>query len=139
MDLHPYDGVTRRFRHDDDLPIAPLELISRILGATPPPESLLYDLSFYSGGIGIIDQLRITAEMDAAPLVADWVHWRDAGEEIRDLSDGEVRQFVASHKADFQPPLDHEDVWFSPESGVNSWELIYVEGGRLHYLAFDQG
>ena len=139
MDLHPYDGVTRRFRHDDDLPIAPLELINRILGATPPPGSLLYDLSFFSGGTGILDRLHITAEMDAAPLVADWVRWCDANEEIRELTDGDVRQFVAAHKAEFQPPLDSDEVWFAPESGVNSWELVYLEGGRLHYLAFDQG
>jgi hypothetical protein len=35
------------------------------------PAKLFYDLSFYSGGIGIIDSRHISAEMDPAPLVGD--------------------------------------------------------------------
>ena len=145
MDLHPYDGATRRFRHDDADQTVGLEVIRRIRAI---PAKLFYDLSFYSGGIGIIDSLHISALTDPAPLVADWLRWPDANDEILWLigadeetpADTALRQFVAHHRApEFQPAPTTLDVWFEPQSGVNSWALVYVEGGFLHYLAYDQG
>lgn len=160
MNLHPYDGSTFRFRHDDagDREEA-RAILGRLLGTTPPDRTL-YDLSFHSGGSGIFDKHHVTMPLSADDARA-WLRRRDylpstvafADEAIRwlvgiggiDDADGEPLEvalpaFLADHRAPFQPPLgDPTRLWFAPESDVNSWELAYLEGGALHYIALDQG
>lgn len=159
MNLHPYDGSTFRFRHDDaGDQTEGRAILGRLLGTTPP-EGTLYDLSFHSGGSGIFDKHHATLPLSADEARA-WLLRRDylpsdvafADDAIRwligiddDDDDAEsvasaLPAFLADHRARFQPPLgDLTRVWFAPESGVNSWELAYLEGGALHYIAFDQG
>lgn len=163
MTLHPYDGQTRRFRDDDgsDRPIA-LAVLARIFGVDAqalPPETR-WDLSFYSGGIGILDNLAISLPVTHSelPEILSRLHMRDCatalGDEyirwmlqIRDDEnpDGEpveiaVPRFVAEHRAAFQPQLaSPSDLWIADGSGVNSWEVAWWVDGTLAYLAFDQG
>ncbi len=157
MDLHPYDGVTRRFRHDGigDRAEA-LAIIERVLGVTPASGvRVLYDLSFDSGSMGVFDHLAISIEADREHVDAVV---RDRGfiASTDALADPEVRwllgdaedrveqpslaSYVDEHRAPFQPALSHDAaVWFGPQSGVNHWELLYAQEGWLHFLAFDQG
>ena len=166
MDLHPYDGKERRFRHQDtrDRSVA-LEIIERLL-ATPlpsPTPRLLYDLSFYSGGMGVIDRLSLSLEADEAQgrqIVAnlrfvspaellassdaedfDWLIRSDESP-CADASAFGVAllAFIDEKKASFQPALSApERVWFASGINVNDWSLVYLEDGWLHYLASDQG
>ena len=66
MSLHPYDGKERRFRHTDAEMEAGLASVAQLLGLPnlSALNSALYDLSFYSGGIGICDRLAITVQAD---------------------------------------------------------------------------
>jgi hypothetical protein len=68
MDLHPYDGVERRFRHTDAEREMGLAIVAQLLRLPRIPSNhvLLYDLSFYSGGIGALDNLAITLQPDQA-------------------------------------------------------------------------
>jgi hypothetical protein len=163
MDLHPYDGQERRFRHQDtgDRSVA-LGIIERLL-ATPlpsPPPRLLYDLCFYSGGIGVLDRLSLSLEVDEPrgqqiianlrlkslaemlaaqdPLDVEDFRWLVRAEEHP--IDEALTVFIGEQKADFQPSLrTPERVWFDAASNVNAWGLVYVEDGWLHYLAYEQG
>ncbi|MGZ3455132.1 MAG: hypothetical protein ACXVEF_36345 [Polyangiales bacterium] len=146
IDLHPYDGQERRFRHDDEsdkeVAIAVVERVLRLQLPRPVP-SLQYDLSFFSGGIGIIDHLAISLRADAA-AVARALGFEAAAsassDDIEWLADGDMLAFIAEHKAPFQPsPASLDGAFVDPESGPNSWQLLYARDGLLHYLAFDQG
>jgi len=164
-DLHPYDGKERRFRHDDADPsqrVRDLALVARVLGlpAPPPSEGLRYDLRFYSGGMGILDRLHVAlpcapAEVDALvarlglatpeAAVADEA-WREDFEwlvldedEPRSLQ-AAVAAFIEENRTELQPSSDeHARVWFSRESGVNAWSLVYEQDGVLSLIAFNQG
>ena len=62
LNLHPYDGVERCFRHTDRDRTTGFEVIARVLHLPVPSayNVIFYDLSFYSGGVGIIDRLAIS-------------------------------------------------------------------------------
>ena len=164
-DLHPYDNKDRRFRHDDVDPSQRLrasKVIARVLAlpSPPPSEGLRYNLSFYSGGLGIVDRLAITfpcspAEVDAIvarlQFVTPEIAVTDAAareglenlvldeDEPQSLRTG-MRAFVEKERAEFQPPPgERSRVWFSPDSGVNFWSLVYEQDGLLHFIDFDQG
>jgi hypothetical protein len=66
IDLHPYDRLERRFRHTDTEQAAGLAIVARLLRLPrlPSSQAALYDLSFYSGGIGVLDKLAITLQAD---------------------------------------------------------------------------
>jgi len=165
-DLHRYDDVERRFC-DADTGLGQRErgraLVAKLLGLPAPLTSggLRYDLSFFSGGIGVLDRLHValpcgTAEVDAIvarlglatpeEAVADAV-WRDDFEWL--IGDDEedpqplrarVAAFVAEERADFQPgPDERARVWFSRDSGVNAWSLLYEQDGWLCLIAREQG
>lgn len=163
-DLHPYDGVDRRFRDDD--PDAARrdrgrELAARLLGLDAPAAELRYDLNFYSGGIGVLDRLYVAlpcspAQADAIvarlgfvtpeAAVAD-ARWREVFEWLIGGDNEEglslralVTAFVAESRAEFQPaPDERARVWFAPDSGVNAWQLVYAQDGSLCLIAYDQG
>jgi hypothetical protein len=51
-----------------------------------------------------------------------------------------VVAFVEQERAPHQPaPNERSRVWFSRDSGVNSWSLGYEQDGDLCYIGFDQG
>ena len=147
MNLHPYDGVTRRFRHDDADPAYGRELVARIVGV--PADGAHYDLSFYSGGIGVLDHLAISLPGHAVEVAAglemleasaalgnEPIAWLVSGDEPATLA--AVIAFVDEHRAAFQPPAT-DRVWFDRDADVNTWSLVYATDGWVHYLAYDQG
>jgi hypothetical protein len=74
-DLHPYDGQTRTFGHDDKDPsqrARGLALVVKVLRlqAPPPVAGLRYHLSFHSGGTGIFDRLHIALPRTPAEVEA---------------------------------------------------------------------
>src|SRR4051812_7560468 len=73
MDLHPYDGKERRYRHTDSDMAPGIRIVMGLLPLPAPPSAsgLMYDLSVYSGGIGILDRLAITLPRNdtSAPIV----------------------------------------------------------------------
>jgi hypothetical protein len=62
MNVHPYDNRERRYRHTDFFKTKGVAAIVQLLhlNNSPPIKGLLYDLSFYSGGIGVYNNLAIT-------------------------------------------------------------------------------
>lgn len=147
MDLHPYDGRERRYRDDDpgDRSVG-LGIVERILHVAPPPGAR-YDLAFYSGGLGVMDRLAISLPADAATAssIARGLGWVPASqalesEDVKGLIDGDLTDFVETHKAAFQPsPAPESTVWLDPGAGVNAWQLGYAQDGWLHVLGYDQG
>lgn len=160
--LHPYDGLERRFRHTDKDRRAGLEIIAQLL--LLPIDSLgegtLYDLSFYSGGIGTLDRLAITLPASSRLWVkvvaalglqtpeeamndSDWFEdfiWLLAGDEsIASLSDAAVA-FVNRERLEFQAPCSPSDlIYFAPHSTVNSWLALWGDEAMLHYRCYEQG
>lgn len=164
-DLHPYDGRVRRFRDSDEDPAAVargrgLVAAQLSLPGPPPAAGLRYDLSFDSGGSGVLDRLyaafpcapaeaaAIAARAGFLAVTAPWpeedrrsLEWLVHLEDLPDatLVDA-VAAFVAEERVDFQPPPgDDTTVWAEPGSDVNHWCLLYATGGVLAYIAFDQG
>lgn len=160
MNLHPYDNKERRFRHTDGNQREGLAVVARVLRAPTPPSpiGLVYDLSFFSGGIGVIDRFAISLPVDAATVPA-WVERLDglrpdevaaASEEVQWLVDRQddpmtpaaaaLCAFIKEHRHAIQPNCDLADpTWVCRESGVNSWAVLWYHDGRLSYLAYDQG
>jgi hypothetical protein len=164
VDLHPYDGKTRRFRHDDpeaSRRVHGSALVARLLGLPGPrgPEGVRYDLSFLSDGAGVYDRLYIAlrcapTEVDATvarlglatpeAIMADEI-WRADFEHLvldedpRPLRDAAVA-FVERERADFQArPGASARIWFCRGDTVNGWSVVYEEGGELCFIGFDQG
>lgn len=155
-ELHPYDGQERRFRDSDtsdELLARGRDLVTKLLKLPRPPPAgaIQYDLSFYSGGIGVFDRLfiRLACSFDEASSIIAALGFIDSLEaggdlEWRDdfawLIDGEVRAFLMESKAAFQPkPSADGRAYFERLSTVNSWAAVYFAEGTLNYLAFDQG
>lgn len=164
--LHPYDGHERRFGHEDDEPevrARGVALVARLLclPAPPPMEGLRYALSFYSGGIGVLDRLHIALPCVAAEVEViatragmlapgalradtdrreafDWlVHDAEHPERSPEAA---VAAFVDEHRLAFQPrPREGMRAWFWPDSDVNTWSLLYEVDGELAFIAYDQG
>src|SRR5437868_6471666 len=139
MNLHPYDGIERRFRHTDINPKDGLAVIARILKLEKPPaaDGLLYDLSFYSGGSGIFDKLAISLSADAhtwSRLIAglgtatpealcEDPEWRETFGWFLDHEAGPedprvaAARFVNENRATFQPEcLVDGRLLFAPQS-----------------------
>jgi hypothetical protein len=156
VSLHPYDGGTRCFLDSDPDPGDGLRIVARLLAlaAPPPADGLRYDLSFYSGGMGIIDHVAIAipiANVDVFALVRA-AHAETLEASAADPRDGEyflalnededhaAARFINEHRASFQPVCRATSpIWFEASSGVNHWTALWESDGQLNYLAFDQG
>ncbi|MFV8754600.1 hypothetical protein ACNOYE_28970 [Nannocystaceae bacterium ST9] len=163
-DLHPYDGKQRRFVDDDDDPLVRargVALVVRVLGLTEPPRvGLRYDLSFYSGGIGVFDRLAVSMPVSASEIDAiaaglgmlppaelsdsedrESLDWLVLDEDHAERSlDESVLAFLADQRRPFQSaPRPASRVWVTPGSGVNDWSMIYEVEGELAFLAYAQG
>lgn len=161
VDLHPYDNVERRFRHNDATRDEGRAVAARVLGL---PELLadevLFDLSFFSGGIGVLDRLAIT--LPATPAlwssVASFLRGRTPEEAAADgswarelvwlLTDEEEEvpirpaaiQFINQQRREFQGEcLPSSRVLFRHESDVNGWEVLWGDDTRMNYLSYSQG
>ena len=126
-------------------------------------EGLRYDLSFYSGGMGVIDRMHVVVPcapveveavaarlgmLEPAALLAhpdqdvrEQVAWLllDEDQPEQPLSDA-VAAFIDGHRAELQPPPGREPrAWVSLDSGVNAWSLVYAVDGELAFIGYDQG
>lgn len=165
-DLHPYDGRDRVFAHDDADPgqrARGRALVARLLGlAAPPAEAgLRYALSFFSGGIGVLDRMHVAmpCAADHAEAIATaagmwtlerlWaddelrpeIEWLVHDEEHPERSPQErLAAFIEDERSPFQPP-PHAGMraWLLPHSGVNAWSLLYAVDGELAFIGYDQG
>jgi len=162
MDLHPYDGVERRFHHADADRAAGLSVVARVLHlpAPPPPDGVFYDLSFYSGGIGVLDNLAITLPADPATWAsvaaaigakspeeanrdadcAAELAWLLTGEEMPAAPREAAVRFIERERGEFQSEcLTTSRILFADGSGVNYWEALWGDDVTLNYLRYDQG
>jgi hypothetical protein len=166
MDLHPYDGAERRFWHTDRDRTIGLDVIARLLPSIgSSPNDLRYDLSFYSGGIGIIDRLAIAlpvnptvwqsviAKLKAKTIAdanqdAEWV--ADLALLIWDIEEDDENEpsvveyeaaikFVNSERREFQTLCTTLDkIYFTDGSNVNGWCVLWGNDRYLNYLAYQQ-
>ena len=158
---HSYDNQERRYRHDGPNRARGLQLVvaSLRLADVALVESAKFDLSFYSGGIGVVDRLAIhlqataevveqvvrnlegvTPEVMALDPYAEEFLWlvSDDGNNSSPRSDS-VR-FVNEERKEFQPLCDdHSRVFFADWSTVNDWVVLWTAAGSLNYLGYGQG
>lgn len=155
-----YDGVEHRYSSDDMRPENAIGEISNLLGYRPSPEELAYSLSFYAGRIGVDDRLAVRCRYEES-------FWPDVVQHLRlialdqaesdelsfeglrwlfELEDApaplglHALQFINSHKHTFQDTAtDTTQVFFTRESDVNSWCVVWRSERSLNYLSFDQG
>ncbi len=161
MDLHPYDNVERCFRHTDAARDEGRVVVARVLGLPQPPAGeLLYDLSFFSGGIGVLDRLAITLAADPAlwssvasslrgrtpeDAAADrsWAGeliWLLTGEEDEVSIRPAAARFINQHRREFQPEcVPSSRILFGHESNVNDWVALWGDDTRLSYFGYSQG
>lgn len=159
---HPYDNQARRYRHDGPHRARGLQLVAKVLRLADGAlvESAKFDLSFYSGGIGVVDRLAIHLQATAEvveqvvrnlegvapevlaldPAYAEDFLWlvSDDGNNSSPRSDS-VR-FVNEERKEFQPLCDdHSRVFFADWSTVNDWVVLWTAAGSLNYLGYGQG
>lgn len=161
MDLHPYDNAERRFRHTDPARDEGRVVVARVLRLPEPPAGeLLYDLSFFGGGIGVLDRLAIALPADPelwsrvasslrgrtpeeAAAVRSWageLTWLFTGEEgVVPIRPAAVR-FINQHRREFQAEcVPSSRILFGRESDVNDWVVLWGEDTRLNFLGYSQG
>jgi hypothetical protein len=161
VDLHPYDNVERRFRHTDPVRDEGRAAAAWVLGlAEPPAGEMLYDLSFFSGGTGVLDRLAVSLSADPAlwSRAASSLRGRTpeeaaadrcrAGELVWLLTDEEAEipirpaavRFINQHRKEFQAEcVPSSRILFEYESNVNYWAVLWGDDARLNYLGYSQG
>lgn len=162
VDLHPYDGKERCFRHDvPHDPAVVRGVLARFLGVAPPVDlaGVRFDLSFYSGGIGVFDRLFVSIPVDTearAKILAHlrlvpceeglahedvrWLLGVDNDEGVTLAADAACAAFIQNEKRPFQPAIASASaLWVDPESSVNGWTVATHVDDALHVIAFEQG
>jgi hypothetical protein len=158
--MRPYDSVDYQYTNHDTDNEKSIVVIANLLGFKPPPEQLRYALSFYAGGTGVDDRQAIRCQFSLAdwPNVvqrlrlrhpqeaignADWedeFRWLIEAEEKDGTLDEHCYRFINSNKHDFQDGAsDKWEVFFSHESDVNAWCVVWRANDCMNYLSFDQG
>lgn len=158
--MRTYDGIDYRYSSNDPEQEKAIEVIATILGFRPLATDLDYALNFYAGGTGIGDRLAIRCLYVAAdwPAIAqslrlkqvsevtsppDWeeaFRWLIDAEGIEGALENHSLRFINNQKLRFQDVADESwEVFFSNESDVNSWCVVWRDSVRLNYLSFDQG
>jgi hypothetical protein len=161
MDLHPYDNIERRYRHTDRTRDEGREVVAKLLSLPEPPSGeLLFDLSIFSGGIGVLDRLAITFRADdvlwsrvmnslqgRTPEEANtdeaWIGdliWLLTGEEERVPIRPAAVQFVNEQRRTFQTDcLLTSRILISHQSDVNDWSVLWGNDTWLNYVGYSQG
>ena len=162
MDDHPYDNKEYRYRHSDRERREGLARVARLLGlpGVSDQSGLFYDLSFFSGGIGVYDQLAVTMPANAAvwmavvdakpmktpeaitadPVLAEDFLWLVCGDDPPPESRAAAAAFINSRRREFQAECHASDkILFHPSSGVNDWFVIWGTDDVLNCMAFEQG
>jgi hypothetical protein len=158
--MRPYDSVDYRYTSDDADKEKAASIVGRILGFRPELGNLDYNLNFYSGGTGIDDRLAIRCSFRESdwPVIAqqlrlkylrdvaddpDWeeaIRWLIGSEKVAEPLKDWCHRFINTSKRDFQDAVDDRwEVFFTNESDVNSWCVVWRASGVLNYLSFDQG
>jgi len=160
-DLHPYDNVERRFHHSDTDQKVGLEVVAKLLRLPQPPhrDGTLYDLSFYSGGIGVIDRLAITLcasqalwthvidsfraitpEEGSGDANAEEFNWLLTSEDDAVATRSDAVTFINDYRRSFQRACVLTDqILFEQGSDVNTWVVFWGDASVLNYIAYDQG
>ncbi|MEZ6095275.1 MAG: hypothetical protein R3C03_13760 [Pirellulaceae bacterium] len=162
MNIPPYDNKEYRFRETDSSARDGRERAASLLGLAEAPGSdgLQFDLSFFSGGIGVCDKHAIAMNADSTVWAAVIKHlsamvpselasddgwsdefiWLIAREELVRSLDESVVAFINEERRDFQDVCTSSDtVMFRNCSNVNDWAVIWGFQNRLNFLAFSQG
>jgi hypothetical protein len=159
--LHPYDSVERRFRHTDPTPGDGRAIVAQVLCLPEPPAGeLLFDLSFYSGGCGVIDRLAIAAPADpvlwssvvkslgvqtleearGGEFYAEDLIWLLTGKEEQVALPPAAVRFINEERREFQTEcLPTSRILVGKGSDVNAWKLLWGDDTRLNYLGYRQG
>jgi hypothetical protein len=158
--MRKYDGIKYSYKHSDHDSVKNYERVKNILGFLPPLNGLSFDLSFYSGGIGILDKLAISCKVnreqwdivrkkltlhspETALLMDCWAEefvWLIDAEGEEGNINQFASEFINSNKREFQEPCSPtSEIYFSYQSGVNNWTAVWCRGLTLNYLYFDQG
>jgi hypothetical protein len=157
--MRSYDGVDYRYTSDGPEKEKAAGIVANLIGFRPGTDDLGYSLSFYAGGTGVDDRLAVRCqyqEMDW-PVVTqrlrlvslkeaddpEWVEelrWLVGAEDSTALLDQQCFRFINAQKHDFQDEAsDQWEVFFTNESDVNSWCVVWRSSHHLNYLSFDQG
>jgi hypothetical protein len=170
--LHDYQGIRHRFK-DDDFDPSLLERGQAIIREILKLPSLMdvspikYDLSFYSGGTGIIDNVFIKLSCNstkASEIISslklvdvanenldleshDYLIWSTIEEESEESVDictlirnNKISQLVNDEKADFQDIASIEHfICIGENTGPNYGTIAYYLNGSLNYISYDYG
>jgi hypothetical protein len=160
VEIHSYDGVDYRYTSADIDRDHAIGVIAKILGIRPDPNALDYSLNFFSGGIGVLDRVAIRCRIDASDWAilnsklrlkspsdaladSNWAEdflWLVGGDDPAEYVNESCRNFVNEHKQAFQDNAGADcNLFFSNESDVNSWRVVWVIDGNFNYISFDQG
>jgi hypothetical protein len=157
--MRHYDSVDYKYTDIDEDQEKSHRVIANLVGFKPPLDQLRYSLSFYAGGTGVDDRLAIRCQFSQEdwPTVVQTLRLRHPHEAIgnagwkedfrwlirADGKDGALDEhcyrFINSEKHDFQDVVsEHWQVFFSNESDVNSWCVVWRANGCMNYLSFDR-
>ena len=159
---HRYDGKEYDFRDDDQSAYQGRHQVAALLGLSKLPQAtgLRFDLSFYSGGIGVLDRHAITmdADRDLWSTTSSFLNARTPTESATDKEWGDdfkwlvtrdepfptiddaTIAFINSERESFQAEcLSGMHVLFSATSDVNDWSVLWGTDFRLNFLAYSQG
>lgn len=163
MNLHPYDNIERRYRHTDLSITEGLLIVARLLHLAQSltyNESTFFDLSFFSGGMGVLDRLairlpagpelwqhagtalqaRTPEEMSADVAVAEDFRWLLCGDEEWSSPRLAAVQFINSERHSFHRQCRPTDrILFAGASDVNDWVALWGDDTEFNYLGFSQG
>lgn len=162
MDIPPYDGKEYRYCDRGASAKEGRQRVASLLGLPQAPSAagLRFDLSFYSGGIGVFDQLAISIIADTVlwatvrsylsaktpiesandVLWSEEFVWLVCGEETFPSIDDAAVSFINSQRKDFQDQCTPDmTVFFHEWSNVNDWAVVWGTDARLNYLGFSQG
>ncbi|MBS1158587.1 MAG: hypothetical protein H6R15_1006 [Proteobacteria bacterium] len=158
--MRSYDGIDYRYNSNDPEKENAIGVIANILGFRPLTTDLDYSLNFYAGGSGIDDRLAIrclyvqsdwpaiaqTLRLKRVSEVASDPDWEEAflwlidAEGIEGALENHCARFINNQKLKFQDGADERwEIFFSNESDVNSWCVVWCDSAHLNYLSFDQG
>jgi hypothetical protein len=170
--LHDYNDIKHRFKDDDLDPrlvergqaiIIEILKLPNLIDVSP----IRYDLSFYSGGMGIIDNLFISLSCNstkASEIISslklvdvanenldldlrDYLIWSTDEEESEDsvdictlIENNKISQLVNEQKADFQDIASSDSfICFGETTGPNYGTIIYYLNDNLNYISYDYG
>ncbi|TYL44650.1 hypothetical protein [Dickeya sp. ws52] len=158
--MHSYDGIDYQYSSNETEREKAIRIIANILGFQPLTTDLDYSFNFYSGGSGINDRLAIRclyvesdwpkiiktlclnqiSEISEHPLWKEDFLWLIGAEGAELALENHCFQFINNQKLELQDMADKRwEIFFSNESDINSWCVVWHDGTHLNYLSFVQG